>query len=434
MQRHFIQVEGKDIHLRLSGKGFPLVMFHASPSSSHMFEALAGELQEHFTLIMPDTPGYGLSDPMSTHIEKIVDYIPTFRKLFSQLGLKQFAIYGSATGAQLGIRYALSYPEQVKHLFLDNAAHFTDEQYKSIKDKYFPDLTPVYDGSHLSRMWTFVRDMFRYFPWFMRMEANKLSVPELPAIFYHSSAMDFLQAGKNYSLAYLAAFNHEHAKNVQGLRVKTSIFKHAASIILPYIKQLTAHSFSETLVQIIDTPAAAVDRYTAMRQHMIGALPIELNQHPLNIENAIPSRQKIFELEGKSLHAFVDIKGEGMPLALVAAPGESATVWESAMDTLMEGRPGIILSLPGQGDSDEWEEELGEEEEEVLVAELMRKLGCPSFELRQIPTNIPRIKIDPPDAQGIYMKKAWIELREEYDVPAERLQLILRERLKYRGD
>lgn len=203
MKRAIIKVKGIDIHVRKVGEGFPLVLLHASPSSSAMFLALAEVLKEHFTLIMPDTPGYGLSEGFYKPGDpEIAHYMPYFHELFKKMGLKRFAMYGTATGAQIAIRYGLTYPEQVEHLFLDNAAHFTDAQYVKIKEKYFPNLAPDYNGEHLLKMWTVIRDMFRYFPWFYRDESHKLQVPPLPAAVYHNIAMDFMQAGSGYSVAY----------------------------------------------------------------------------------------------------------------------------------------------------------------------------------------------------------------------------------------
>lgn len=435
MKRAIIKVDGIDIHIKKVGEGFPLVLLHASPSSSAMFTDMAEILKNHFTVIMPDTPGYGLSDslPISGETE-ISSYMPYFHKLFKQMGLNKFAIYGTATGAQLAIRYGLTYPKQVEHLFLDNAAHFNDDQYQIIKEKYFPNLRPRYNGRHLLRMWTVVRDMFRYFPWFQQAEDSKLTVPPLPASFYHKIAMEFLQAGKGYVVAYEAAFGHEHAKNVQDLQVPATIIRHETSIVLPFIDQLLAHTFPAN-IRTLKTSGAPATRYAEMLAHMQTQLPLLMDRYGEMPNYDLDSGQFCVKVEGKYIHGWQEREGEGMPIVLVPNPGESAAVWKDKLTIIRKGRPGVVLSLPGQGDSDVWDGEGSKEREVVLIGLLMKKLNFSSFELIHAAKSIPSIEIQEPDAYGMYMLKAWMELREKMGEKPDpkRMHLILRERLKYRG-
>lgn len=435
MDRHFIKVKDLDIHVRITGKGFPLVLLHASPSSSAMFAPLASVLKDHFTLIMPDTPGYGLSDVPSQPMEKMSDYMPIFHELFAALGLKKFAIYGSATGAQLAIRYGLTYPKEVEHIFLDNAAHFTEAQYEKIMESYFPDLSPQYDGSHLVKMWNIVRDMFRYFPWYMRAEEFKLKMPPLPAAVYHRVAMDFLQTGANYSKAYKAAFAHERVENVKALKVPATVFKHNASIVLPYIKQLTAHPAFPQKVEVIETPAAPADRNEKMKERMLDQLPESSDELELSPLSSVSTTQFVKKIQGIHLHGWQRTAGTGIAKVIVPRSGDSAALLKEEMEVLLMGKPGIIVSLPGQGDSELSDKKLEEKEMENILALLMKELGFENFEIIYSPIASDPLEIQEVDAYGLYMKKAWIELREmnPHDPNPEKLTLILREKLKHRA-
>ncbi|MEM8890479.1 MAG: hypothetical protein AAGD28_21055, partial [Bacteroidota bacterium] len=362
------------------------------------------------------------------------DYMPIFHELFAGLGLRKFAIYGSATGAQLAIRYGLTYPKEVEHIFLDNAAHFTDEQYEKIMENYFPDLSPQYDGSHLVKMWNIVRDMFRYFPWYMRDESFKLNLPPLPAAVYHRVAMDFLQAGANYNLAYKAAFAHERVANVKSLKVPATVFKHKASIVLPYIKQLIDHPSFPSKVEVIETPPAPLERNDRMKAHMMKHLPSTTEEVDLSDRSSHVSRQFIKKIKGFYLHGWQRKAGTGIAKVIVPRSGDSAALLKEEMEVLLKGKPGIIVSLPGQGDSELRDKKLNQEEIEDLLALLMKELGFKNFEIAYSQIATDKLEIQEPDAYGLYMKKAWIELREmnPHDPDPEKLNLILLEKLKNR--
>ena len=100
MKRAIFEIKGIDIHVRKMGSGYPLVLFHDSPRSSRMMLELAEELKDYFTLIMPDTPGSGLSDVVPHTPHTMAALIPYFKDLFLKMGLKKFGLYGIGTGAQ----------------------------------------------------------------------------------------------------------------------------------------------------------------------------------------------------------------------------------------------------------------------------------------------------------------------------------------------
>ena len=267
MEQKMIKIGEQVVHFRMKGNGLPIVLFHASPSSSKMFEPLIEALSQWFLVIAPDTPGYGRSQPLQWKSSKILDYVHFFQKFLHQLGLQQFAIYGTATGAQIGIRYGLEFPKEVQHLFLDNTAHFTEGQRSRILETYFPDLTPQLDGSHLAKIWQIVSQMFQYFPWNQTDAAHRLNLPPMPAAVLHPFAKDFIQSGKNYDRAYRAAFEHERAEYVQVLKVKTSLFDWKGSIIRPYTEQLLAHDLPSNIA-IIETPLDRNERQKTMVEHI----------------------------------------------------------------------------------------------------------------------------------------------------------------------
>ena len=68
LTRHMVTIDGRQtarqVHYRRQGQGPAVLLLHQSPQSSREFEPLMASWSENFTVIAPDTPGYGLSDPL----------------------------------------------------------------------------------------------------------------------------------------------------------------------------------------------------------------------------------------------------------------------------------------------------------------------------------------------------------------------------------
>ncbi len=238
-----ITVDGKKIYFQVLGKGPALVLLHPSPHNANMMVPLAKELASTYTVFCMDTPGYGRSDGLTEPPKDLSEYTTRMHKAFKAMGLEQLALYGSATGAQLAIRYAIENPDTVTHIFLDNAAHFDDDLRSAILESYFPDLTPVRGGHHLHKVWDIVSHIFRYFPWCFKTPEYALNRQQLPKEALHFIALDFLRAGATYDWAYKAAFEHERASYVQQLKVPTTIFRWEGSIITKHIDRLLSFTF-----------------------------------------------------------------------------------------------------------------------------------------------------------------------------------------------
>lgn len=264
MKSSFVQISNGLIHFLSCGEGPPIFLFHASPMSSQSLVPLMQELSASHTVIAPDTPGYGLSERPVSQPSHIRAYAELIHELKEQLGLDKIAIYGTATGAQLGIRYAIEYPDDVSILFLDNAAHFSDADTALFLEDYFPDFTPQIDGSHLSSIWDNVIHLFEYFPWCIQEEKYKLSSPPLPIHVLHKIFIDYLKCGPQYDWAYKVAFEHEKRENIFKVQCPVHIFRWDLSIIKPYTDQIFEIPPPENISQ--ERITAADNRYQFIAQ------------------------------------------------------------------------------------------------------------------------------------------------------------------------
>ena len=242
MNTHSLSIEGRRLHFLHKGSGAPILLLHASPMSAASLTPLINALAATHTVIAVDTPGYGHSDEPGEQPTHIGAYADILHNLIKELGLEQFAIYGTATGAQIGIKYALDHPDRVAYLFLDNSAHFTEEEKTKIYASYFPDLSPTEDGGHLKTVWDIADHLFVYFPWCFKEEKYKLATPKPPTPILHKVALEYIKSGANYDWAYRTAFAYEDRERIYELKVPTHIFRWEASILKPYTDRIFEHS------------------------------------------------------------------------------------------------------------------------------------------------------------------------------------------------
>jgi pimeloyl-ACP methyl ester carboxylesterase len=269
--QNFISAAGVYTHYRRAGKGPLLVLLHPSPRSSKLMEPLMQLLATTFTVVAPDTPGYGASTALPQRATDLADYLPWLHAFITSFTDEPVILYGTATGAQLAIAYALSYPGALRHLYVDNTAHVEEKEREEIIQQYFPDFSPQADGSHLPKIWQHVCASCLFFPWYHQREENRIAPALPPAALLQDIVTDYVLAGAHYADAYRAAFLHERAEKLQQLTIPTTIFRWLGSPLLKYIDALLAHELPPNISRV-ETPADMRARFAQM-QAVICARP-----------------------------------------------------------------------------------------------------------------------------------------------------------------
>ena len=106
IEHRFVTSGERRVMVRRAGSGPPVVLLHESPRSSAAFIPMIEALAERFTVIAPDTPGYGGSDPLDLHRPQIADYADALKEVMDALGLERAALFGRHTGAAIAIEFA----------------------------------------------------------------------------------------------------------------------------------------------------------------------------------------------------------------------------------------------------------------------------------------------------------------------------------------
>lgn len=117
-----IRVGARDIFVASAGSGPDVVMLHGGgPGASGVanWSRNIDALAEHFTVHVPDMPGYGRS---TKHIERddpFGDLAASMRGLLDELDIESAHFVGNSYGGAAALRLALDRPERVEKMVLN---------------------------------------------------------------------------------------------------------------------------------------------------------------------------------------------------------------------------------------------------------------------------------------------------------------------------
>lgn len=355
MKKGFITLStGQQFHYRSVGDGAPLIMLHSSPQNSEALMPAAQVFAQHCHCIALDTPGYGLSDAMDIQTPNITDYAENIIAAIDELGLKNFCLYGAATGSQIAIEIGKRYPQRVKFLMLDSNGHVSDEHCARILKGYFPSVKPLPGGGHLLTYWEICRGSYTAFPWTSGKVADGCAIPLPPAVSIQQAYLRYLDAGETYDLAYKAAFLIEKRDHMNGLNVPTIMTRWTRSVLISIVDELIKLGLPEC-VTLLHSDGDKMDRMNVQAEALGEALKtLELEELSLTGPAAPISSgfQSIYLGDDEApLHAKINLGGSGNVLLCLHDSCRSSAQFLKALSPLIGKRPMILLDLPGHGAS-----------------------------------------------------------------------------------
>jgi haloacetate dehalogenase len=119
-ESHWIDTSAGKLFARRGGNGPPLMLLHGYAQTNVMWHKVAPLLQDSFTLVVPDLPGYGWSAAPGAD----ADHSPYDKRsmakamieLMEKLGYAQFALAGHDRGGRVAYRLALDHPGRLSQL------------------------------------------------------------------------------------------------------------------------------------------------------------------------------------------------------------------------------------------------------------------------------------------------------------------------------
>jgi haloalkane dehalogenase len=202
MTRHFVRVGERLVHYRRAGAGPPLLMIHQSPRSSAEYAPLIAAWQDRFTIIAPDTPGFGQSEPLAVPAPEIDDYADALIALLDALGISRVGAYGFHSGAIILIAAARRHPARFSAIAANGYAVWLPEERGVFGDRYVPPFRPSAYGEHLVWAWHRMREQSWFFPWYDVRPGARLPRPQDDPAALQAALMDLLASGDAYRLGY----------------------------------------------------------------------------------------------------------------------------------------------------------------------------------------------------------------------------------------
>ncbi len=117
-----IIIAGKRLHAWVGGAGQALLLLHSAWGDAEMSWApVWNELGRSFTVIAPDLPGFGASDPLDR--PTLAANAKVLRTLLDDQKAGRAVVVGNSFAAAIAIEFASSFPERTRHLVLVNGGY-----------------------------------------------------------------------------------------------------------------------------------------------------------------------------------------------------------------------------------------------------------------------------------------------------------------------
>ncbi len=334
----FVDCGGRHVMMRCAGSGPPVVLLHESPRSSAAFIPMIEAFADRFTVIAPDTPGFGGSDPLALHRPQIADYAAALAETIDALGLERTTIFGRHTGAAIAIEYANRYPARTTGVVLEGCPAFTPHEMEELVANYLPPFRPVWDGGHVTWLWARVRDQITFFPWYRQGAASRLAMDMPRPSILNRIATDFLLAGDGYRAAYEAAFRYDGAAAAASAQVPAHYVATETDVLLPHLDRLPGLPTNAQIHRLTD----------AGRVSAIGEMLAAMAAGDASTPPRESGARRFVQLDADSVLVRQWGPNEARPLLLVPdLPGSSRQA--APLATRLKDRRVVAIDPPGHG-------------------------------------------------------------------------------------
>lgn len=202
IERRFIDIGARRVHYRLHGSGPPVLLVHQSPRSSAEYARLMREWGRHFTLIAPDSPGFGQSTPLALDQPEVEDFADAAVSVLDALGIEKAGAYGYHSGAITLVTAARRHPHRFSALAANGYAVWSDEDKRTLDERYLPPLIPTAYGEHLVWLWNRILEQTWFFPWYAPSDATRLTFATDDPAAIQPIVLEMLESGDHYRRGY----------------------------------------------------------------------------------------------------------------------------------------------------------------------------------------------------------------------------------------
>ncbi len=356
VRRRFARIGSRRVHYRVMGSGPPAVFIHSSPTDSSFVVPEMAAVADAYTCFAFDTPGFGLSDPLPGEELEVADLADATAAAMRGIGLPPCPVFGSHTGAAIGLEMGLRHPELVTGLVLDGVPAFDAEETGSLFDGYFAPLVIDPLGGHFASTWTRFRDQTVWFPWTRRLPGNfnrlDLGAPETT----HRWTSMFFDAAAHYKPAYRGAINHgQRALNAAAALDIPAIFTAVTTDMLhPHLRRLPPLKPGQ---EIRECGASHEDRRRLTREGFARfGSPGEAPVRAATLAAPSGIERQFIDMGSRQAHLRYAGDPANPPLLLVHDLPGSAAMIERVIAACAADHFVLAFDLPGSGATDPLDE------------------------------------------------------------------------------
>ncbi|WP_439486881.1 alpha/beta fold hydrolase [Blastomonas fulva] len=349
----FLTIGLRQMHYRRVGKGPAALFIHSSPANSSFVVGDMMAQAHRFTCIAFDTPGFGLSDPLSLETMTVAHLADALAEAMTCIGLDgPVPVFGTHTGAAIALELGYRHPDKVACLALDGVPIFSPEEIAAFDEGgYFNELAVDPLGGHYSAMWTRFRDQSIWFPWYARSPGALNDYDAATPENTHRWTEMFYAAASHYKPAYRAAIGYGDAAvtAAAGLKVPAAFMATTTDMLLPHLERLPPLADP---ISIADIGSGTAGKYRATGDIFI--------RHCRGVSLALPApnmpsakticRQIVMQGERPLMVRYTGNATLPVVVVLHDAPGSSQRL-EARMRALAKQHYVIAPDIPGSGGS-----------------------------------------------------------------------------------
>ncbi len=148
------------LHVRVTGKGQPLIMLHGFGASSYSFSKIIPELSKYFTIYAFDLKGFGDSPKPDDHRYSVYDQALLVDQYLKKHHLDKVILLGHSYGGGVALSLALLDPKRFAKLVLIDSASYDQQLPKLIRWLQIPVLGKL--GFYLIPATVEVKESYKY--------------------------------------------------------------------------------------------------------------------------------------------------------------------------------------------------------------------------------------------------------------------------------
>jgi pimeloyl-ACP methyl ester carboxylesterase len=230
VKRAFADLEEGQVHYWTSRSpienSIPVVVLHPGPGTARIQVPLLEHLSETRTVIAPDLMGMGDSAP-PPHPEndppEIAYYSDAVKRFLDVLGVETFDLYGSSLGGRVAIDLAVNHPSRVRRLMLGQARILKGQNHADFSTRHAPKVEPDQSGVYVQFLWSRLRDLYTYFPWFKRNAENMRKTNLPSADLMHIAFTEQVKMATTQHLAFAAYYRYPIEDKLKQIKAKSFV-------------------------------------------------------------------------------------------------------------------------------------------------------------------------------------------------------------------